>query len=189
MKISTEIKLLRSLCGESVTDTSLCNHKHDTDAQLAVIGGYCRQLGMSISEMIAIGKQHCLDETEHLLKNLTMYYQLSFEDIMRKICEDTIMTEEQIDSMIDGISLFHHRCDTFYTLCIDDCDINYGNLVRNFLLCEFIDTGTEIEFTEDGKFGYIHGVRYDLANLSREQENKLLLSMLKVATQKLLTEM
>ena len=206
--VRTEIKLLESLCGESIPNTSLYNYKHDTDAQLVIIGGYCHQLGMSISDMVTIGTQHAIGErSEHLLKNLTMFYQLSFEDIVRKMCEATTMTEEQIDSMIDKISLFHHEYDTFYVLSVDGIPINLGdnalswlpyneyiaptggNLRRNFSLFKMIDAGTEMEFTNEGEFGYINGVRYELANISDNNENALLLSMLRTATQKLLAEM
>jgi hypothetical protein len=206
--IHTEIKLLEPLCGESVFDTLLYENKHNTEAQLIVIGRYCHQLGMSISDMVAIGKKHCFDESEYLLKNLTTFYLLSFEDIVRRMCENTIMTEEQIDNMVDGITLFHESCDTFYTLSMDGYFVDFGdnslswlpynkykestngNLKSNFSLFKLIDSGTEIEYTndDDGEYGYINGIRHDLANLSDDEENSLLLSMLRIATRKMLVE-
>ena len=205
-RILTEIELLKSLCGENIEDTSLYNHSHDTDAQLAVIGGFCFQLEMSISTMINIGKSHCLDESEHLLKNITMYYHLCFEDIVRRMLRDTVMTADKINSIIDGITLSHESYDTFYTLAIDDASVDFGdnslswlpwnnyqeptngNLSRNFFLYEMIDMGTEIEITENGEVGYINSLKYDLANLSRDEKNALLLSMFRTATYSLLGE-
>ena len=63
--IQTELKLLNELC-ENKKDESLFNDVHRADAQLEIIGNYCHQLGMSVSGMVAIGNNHCI-ESEHLL--------------------------------------------------------------------------------------------------------------------------
>ena len=195
--IQTEIKLLNSLC-ENVEDKNLYRNTLEAGNQLEIIGNYCHQLGMSIADMIALGKNHCLDESEHMIKNLTMYFLLSFEDIVKKMCERTALTEDEIDVIIDEVQLDSIGYDTEYYLKVDSYRVCFGgqlfgekrktDLRDSFNIWKLIDDGTTIDATDNGEFGIIHGTRYDLANLSNEDENALFLSLLRMATAEVLSE-
>ena len=195
--IQTEIKLLNSLC-ENAEDKNLYQNTLEAENQLQIIGNYCHQLGMSVADMIALGKNHCFDDSEHMIKNLTLYFRLSFEDIVRKMYEHTAMTKEEIDDIIDVVQLDNIGDDTEYYLKIGFYRVNFGgqlfgvegkiDLRDSFEIWRLIDNGTKMEFTDNGEFGIIRGTRYDLANLSNEEKNALLLSLLSMATTEVLEE-
>jgi len=185
-----ESNLLKILC-TNIKDKNLYRNSLNSNYQLDEITEYCNAIGLKLSEMIYMGKEHYLDEHEELIVNINMYFQLSFEDIVRNMCEKTIMSEDMIDKTIDKICLSSETYDSQYGLSFTsrgktEFTKKRNNLHEAFSLYDLIDSGTEIEITNDGEFGYINGKKYDIANLEYFEINTLLLSMLKNAKNELI---
>jgi len=181
-----ECNLLKTLCKDVVEDENLYRGFLNCNFQLYTITKYCNCIELKLSEMIQIGKEHYLDEHEELIVNINMYFQLAFEDIVRNMCEKTTMSEDMIDKTIDKICLSYETYDSQYGLSFTsrgktEFIKKRNNLHEAFSLYDLIDSGTEIEITNDGEFGYINGKKYDIANLEYSEINTLLLSMLKTA--------